>query len=184
MICKRGKKEKWQKIHFNSLKPYRGDPEVGHSVRLKNQPPPNYEEIPNELETEEEIEDGPFHGFKPTTEESQAARNGPKVTFSELPEIVGQDTELEIENTTRDEIIEGQASPQLIAYETIPGDNSENSESEQITVRNDAPAEPLDIDHDSQNESQRDSDVPTGRGSRVKRPPVCFGIDEFINGSK
>ena len=40
MICKRGNKEKWQKVHFNCLKPYRGDTEVRQSVRLKNRPPP------------------------------------------------------------------------------------------------------------------------------------------------
>ena len=53
----------------------------------------------------------------------------------------------------------------MTAYETIPGDDSENSESEKSTVRNDAPERHLDIDHDSQNEPQRDSDVPTGRES-------------------
>ena len=66
----------------------------------------------------------------------------------------------------------------------IPGDDSENSESEQIIVRNDAPERPLDIDHDSQDESQRDSDVPSGRESRVRRPPVRFGMDEFITKRK
>ena len=58
---------------------------------------------------------------------------------------------------------------------------TQNNESEKITLRNDAPERPLDTDHDSQNESQRDSDVPTGRESRVRRPPVRFGIDESIN---
>ena len=160
MICKRGNKEKWQKVHFNRLKPYRGDPEVRHSGRLRNRPPPIYEEIPNEIETEEEIEDRPFHVFKPTTAESQAARNRPKVTFSQLPEILEQDSEMETESTSRDENKERQTSPQLTAYETIPGDDSEDSESEQTTVRNDAPEIPLDTDHVSPNDSQRDSDVP------------------------
>ena len=72
----------------------------------------------------------------------------------------------------------------MTAYEAIPGDDSENSESEQITVRNVAPERPLDTDQDSQNESQRDSDVPTRRESRVRRPPVRFGIDEFVNKNK
>ena len=184
MICKRGNREKWQKVHFNRLKPYRGDPEVRHSGRLKNRPPPVYEEIPNETETEEEIEDRPFHVFKPTTAESQAARNRPKLTFRQLPEIVKQYSESETGNTSRDENIERQASPQLIAYETIPGDGSENSESEQITVRNDAPERPLDTDHDSENESQRDSDVPSGRKSRVRRTHVRFGTDEFVSKNK
>ena len=93
LICKRVDKEKCQKVHFNRLKPYRGDPEVRHSGRLKNRPPPIYEEIPNEIETEEEIEDRPFHVYKLTTAESQAARNRPKETFSQLPEIVEQDSE-------------------------------------------------------------------------------------------
>ena len=35
MICEQGNKEKWQRVHFNRLKPYRGDPEIRHSVRHK-----------------------------------------------------------------------------------------------------------------------------------------------------
>ena len=69
-ICKRGNKEKRQKVHFNRLKPWRGGPDVRHSGRLKNRPPPIWEEVPNDVETEEETEDRPFHVFKPTTAES------------------------------------------------------------------------------------------------------------------
>ena len=168
-------------MHFNRLKPYRGDPERRQSVRQRNRQPPIYEEIPNDVETEGEIEDSPFHVLKPTTAESQAARNRPKVTFSQLPEIIEQDSESENEKTSRDENNERQALPHLTAYETIPVDDSENSESEQITVRNDEPKGPLGANNDSQNESRQDSDVPTGRESRVRRPPVRFGIDEFID---
>ena len=184
MICKRGNKEKWQNVQFNRLKPYRGDPEVRHSGRLKNPSTPIYEEIRNEIETEEEIEDRPFHVIESTTAESQAARDRPKVTFKPIPEIVEQHSESETDNIPRDENIERQTSPQLTTYETIPGDDSKNSESEKSTVRIDARERPLDTDNDSQNESQRDSDVPTGRESRVRRPPVRFGIDEFINKRK
>ena len=119
-----------------------------------------------------------------TTAESQAARNRPKVTFKPIPEIVEQDSESEIENASQNKTNEGQTLPQLTAYETIPGDDSENSQSESGTVRNDAPERPLDTDLDSQNELQRDSDVPTGRESRVRRLPVRFGIDEFVNKCK
>ena len=104
--------------------------------------------------------------------------------FKLIPETVEQDSESKTENTPRDEDIERQTSPQLTAYETILGNDSENSQSERSTVRNVAPERPLDTDHDSQNESQRDSDVPTGRESGVRRPPVLFGIDEFVNKSK
>ena len=184
MICKRGNKEKWQKVNFNRLKLYPGDPEVRRSGRLKNRPPPIYEEIPIELETEEKNEDHPFHVIELTTAESQAARNRPKVTFKPIPEIVEQDSELETENTPRDENIERQILAQLTAYEKTPGEDSESCESGRSTVRNDATERPLDTDHDSQNESQRDSDVPTGREGRVRRPPVRFEIDEFSNNSK
>ena len=184
MICKRGNKEKWQKVLFNRLKPYRGDPEVRHSGRVENRPPPIYEDIPSELETEEENEDRPFHVIESTTAESQAARNRPKVTLKPIPEIVEQDSESEIENAPQNETNDRQTSPPLTAYEKLPGDDPENSESEQITVRDDGPVRLLDTDHDSQNESQRDSDLPTGRESRVGRPPVRFGIAEFIKKSK
>ena len=119
------KKRKWKKVHFKRLKSYRGDPELRQSDRHKNRPPPIYEEIPNEIATEEQKEDRPFHVFKPRTTESQAARNRPEVTFCQLPQIVEQDSESETENTSSDENIEGQASPQLTAYETIPGVDSE-----------------------------------------------------------
>ena len=166
------------------MKPYRGDPEVRHSGRLKNRPPPIYEEIPHDVETEEENEDSPFHVIETTTAESQAARNRPKVTFKTIPEIVEQDSDSETEITAHNENVERLTSPQLTAYETVPGDDSENSESGNGTVRNNAAERPLETDHDSPSESQRDSDVPTGRGIRARRPPVRFGIDEFVNKSK
>ena len=152
--------------------------------RLKTRPPPIYEEIRNDIETEEEIEDRPFHVIESTTEESEAARKRPKVTSKPKPEIVQQNSESDTENTSRDEHTERQTPPQTTAYETVPGDDSENSDSERSTVSNDAPERPLDTDHDSQSESKRDSDVPTGRESRGRRPPVRFGIDEFNNKNK
>ena len=151
MVCKRGNKKKWQIVHFNRLKPYRGDPETRDSARHKNRPPPIYEEILIEIETEEENDDRPFHVFKPTTAESQATGKRPKVTSRRIPEIVEQNSESEIKNASRDESSERQTSPQLTTYERIPGDDSENSEGEQITVLNDEPERPLDTDHDSQN---------------------------------
>ena len=114
-------------VHFNRLKPYRGDPEVRHSGRLKNRAHPIYGEIPNDIETEEEIEDRPFHVNESTTAESQAEKNRPKVTFKLIPEIVEQDSESETEITAHDENIERQTSPQLTAYETIPADDSEST---------------------------------------------------------
>ena len=120
-----------------------------HSVRYKNKPRPIYEEFPNNVETEEENEDRPFHVITPTTAESQAARNRPQVSFRHLPEIIEQDTESEIENTLRDESIAGQALPQLTVYEEIPGNDSEKSESEQNIVRNDEPERRFDTDRDS-----------------------------------
>ena len=154
MICTRGIEEKWQKVHFNRVKSYRGDPEVRHSVRHKNRTPPIYEEKSNEIETEQENEDRPFHVFKPTTAESQAASNKPRVTFSQLPEIVEQDSDSENENASRDESNERQILPHLTTIGRILGDDSENSKSKQFTVRNDETERLLDEDRYSLNESQ------------------------------
>ena len=160
-------------MQFNRLKPYRGEPEVRKSVRHKNRPPPIYEEIPNDVETEDENENRPFDVIKPTTAESQAAENRPKWRFRPMPEIVEHGSESNIENASRDESNECPTLPQLTVYETMPEDDSESGEIEQITLRNDETERPLDTDHASIIESQRDSDVTTGRESRVKRQTAC-----------
>ena len=69
----------------------------------------------------------------------------------------------------------------MTTYETVSGDDSEKSEDEQITGRNDEPERFLDKDDGSQNESQQDLDVLTGSGSRMRRPLLQFGEDEFIS---
>ena len=73
----------------------------------------------------------------------------------------------------------------MTTYERIPGDDSESCQCEQITERNDEPERPLDAYQrhfaSLQKESQQDSEVPTGRGSRVRRSPKRLGIDEVIN---
>ena len=136
-------------MHFDRLKPYRGDPEVRHSGTLKNRPPPSYEEITNEIETEEEDEDRPFHVIESSTAESQASRNRHKVTFRLIPEIEEQDSDSEIETASQDKTDKRQISPLSTAYEKIPGDDSKTSASEHITVRGDGPERLLDEDHDS-----------------------------------
>ena len=116
-----------------------------------------------------------------TTVESPAARNKLKVTFRQIPETVEQDFESAIEKSSRDKINERQTSPLLIAYETKAGDDYENSESEQITVRIDEPEPPLDTGLGSEKESQQDLEISKGSFCIVRRPPVLFGKDEFIN---
>ena len=90
----------------------------------------------------------------------------------QLPEIVEQDSESEIEKASRDESNERQPLPQLTAFETLPGDDSEKIKNEQRTVDNYESKRPLDVDHGSRKESQQDSGVPTGPESRVRRPLV------------
>ena len=53
-----------------------------------------------------------------------------------------------------------------------------------MTMRNNEPGRRLDEDHDSRNEAEQDSDVPTNRESRVRRPLVRFAIDEIIKKNK
>ena len=131
MICKQRKEEMWQKVHFICLKPYR-DPEIRHSVRHEIGPPPIYAENPTDVETEAENGGHPFHKFKAMTAESLAARNRPKVTFKQLPEIVEQNSESEIEDTSRDHNIERQTSSHLTTYEKISGDYSESGETKRL----------------------------------------------------
>ena len=60
------------------------------------------------------------------------------------------------------------------------GVDSENSESEQITVGKDEPEIFLRRGPCFTNESQQDSDAPTSRKNRVNRPPVRIAIEDFI----
>ena len=59
-ICKRGRPERWTKVHFNRLKPYIGEPEIRRSKRNAARPMPLYEEIPSVSdESDKEMEDRP-----------------------------------------------------------------------------------------------------------------------------
>ena len=167
-------------MHFNRLKPYRGDPEVRKTVRHKNRPWPFLKKIRTKYKPKRKAKTARSTFLHRQRQSLKLPKNKPKVTFREITEIVEQDFQSEIENASRNENNKHQILPHLTTYGKIPGDDSKNNESVQITVRNDELERLLDEDHVSQNELQQDSDVPTGRKTRVRRPPVRLGIDKFI----
>ncbi|MEL7079738.1 MAG: hypothetical protein AAGM46_28315, partial [Cyanobacteria bacterium J06582_2] len=75
----------WRNIHYSLLKPYRGESYPSRGKRIKDKPPWNYEESPHASDSsDQETEDRPFHVYRPTSAETQAAKNKPPV-FHEFP---------------------------------------------------------------------------------------------------
>ena len=132
-ICKKSAPEKWQKVHFNQLKPFVGDTPPRRSERQKKLVASNYEVLTNFLEdTESEIDGLLFNVFNPTTAESQAARNKPHVTFDDAPKVVerASDEECPEPNPLCVHIPEGSIADQTHNYEEISegGDRSPKTE--------------------------------------------------------
>ena len=185
-ICKRGRPERWRKVHFNRLKPYIGEHEVRRSKRNAARPTPLYEENPSVSdESDKEIEDRPFHVFSEISAETRANFNRPRVTFKKLPFVI---EESQSENDDRefsqpyDEIPPRQLSPPIATYEQI-GENDSDDKALDVN-RSRVPQENArdrpetlairDVD-------ESNSDVPFARS---RRPPIRFGIDEYVSKSK
>ena len=185
-VCKRSRAERWTKVHFNRSKPYIGEPEVRRSKRKAARPTPLYEEIPSVSdESDREIEDRPFHVFSETSAETQANCNRPRLTFEKLPVVI---EESQSENDDRvishpyEEISSRQPSPPIATYEQIDENDSDDkipdNNSPRVSPENvrDRP-ETLAIRH----VDESNSDVPAGRS---RRPPIHFGIYEYVSQPK
>ena len=185
-ICKRGRPERWTKVHFNRLKPYIGEPEVRRSKRNTARPMPLYEEIPSVSdESDKEMEDRPFHVFSETSAENRANCNRPRVTFEKLPVVIEESqTESDDREVSHpyEEISPRQPSPPIATYEEI----DENDGDDKIPD-NDRPRAPPEKARERpktlaiRDVDESNSDVPAGRS---RRPPIRFGIDEYVNKSK
>ena len=168
------------------MKPYIGENEVRRSKRNAARPIPLYEEIPSVSdESDKETEDRPFHVFSGTSAETRANCNRPRVTFEKLPVVI---EESQSENDDRDvshpyeEIPPRQPSPPLVTYEQI----DENDSDDKITDDNEPRVRPDNAREESEtlatrNVDESNSDVPAGR---PRRPPIRFGIDEYVSKSK
>ena len=147
---------------------------------------PLYEEIPSVSdESDKEMEDRPFHVFSGTSAETRANCNRPRVAFEKLPVVI---EESHSETDDRDvshpyeEISPRQPSPPIATYEEIdendgddriPDDNRPRVPPEKARERPETLAI-RDVD-------ESNFDVPSGRS---RRPPIRFGIDEYVTQSK
>ena len=185
-ICKRGRPERWTKVHFNRLKPHIGEPEVRRSKRNAARPMPLYEEIPSvSYESDKEMEDRPFHVFSGTSAETRANCKRPRVTFEKLPVVI---EESQSENDDREvshpyeEISPRQPSPPIATYEQI-----EENDSDDKIPENNRPRVPPENARErpetlaTSDVEESNSDVPPGRS---RRPPIRFGIGKYVSKSK
>ena len=185
-ICKRGRPERWTKAHFNRLKPYIGENEVRRSKRNATKLMPLYEEIPSMSdESDNEKEDRPFHIFSGTSAETRANCNRPRVTFEKIPVVI---EESQTENNDQEvshpyeeiheEIPPRQPSPPIATYEEIDendGDDKIPDDSKHREPPENPRERPKTLAIRDVDESN--SDVPSGRS---RRPPIRFGIDEYV----
>ena len=145
-----------------------------------------YEEIPSVSdESDREVEDRPFHVFSETSAETRANCNRPRVTFEKLPVVIEESqTESDDREVSHpyEEISPRQLSPPIATYEEI----DENDGDDKIPDNGRPRAPPEKARERPKTLAIRDvdesnSDVPSGRS---RRPPIRFGIDEYVNKSK
>ena len=147
---------------------------------------PLYEEIPSVSdESDKEMEDRPFHIFSGTSAETQANCNRPCVTFEKLP-IVIEESQSETDDREishpYEEISPRQPSPPISTYEQIDKNDSDDEIPDDNRPRvppEKARERPKTLAIRDVEESN--SDVPSGRS---RRPPIRFGIDEYVTKSK
>ena len=127
------------------------------------------------------MEDRPFHVFIGTSAETRAKCNRPRVTFGKLPVVI---EESQTENDDREvshpyeEIPPSLPSPPIATYEPI----DENDSDDKIPDDNRHRVPPEKARERPKTSAIRDveesnSDVPSGRS---RRPPIRFGIDEYV----
>ena len=185
-ICTRGRPERWAKVLFNRLKPYIGENEVRRSKRNAARPMPLYEEIPSVSdESDKEKEDHPFHVFSGTAAETRANCNRLRVTFEKLP-VVKEESQTEDNDREAghpyEEIPPSLPSPPIATYEPIDenGSNDKKPDDNRPRVPPDKTREkPKTLAIRDVEESI--SDMPSGRS---RRPPIRFGIDEYVTKSR
>ena len=185
-ICKRGRPERWTKVHFNRLKPYIGENEVRRSKRNAARPMPLYEGIPSVSdESDKEKEVRPSHVFRGTSAETRSNCNRPRVSFERLLVVIEEN---QIENNDREVIHPYEEIPPrlpslpITTYEQI----DENDSDDKIPDNNRLRVPPEKTRERPNTLAVRDvdesnSDVPSGRS---RCPPIRFGIDEYVTKSR
>ena len=164
-MCEEFGPEKWQNIHINRLKPYLGESLPKRSERVATKTLPSYEEVADESDSsDQETENRPYHVFRSTSAEIQANRNRPHVSFHDVPRVINAESDEETTLTN------------CPLYIDVPAPSEESSfpvYAEINESRNTPPSS------DEDNESER-SDSLMIETTWNRRPPVRFGIDEYV----
>ena len=157
---------KWQNIQFNRLNPYLDESLPKRSERIARKTLPSYEEVEDESDSsDQETGSRPYHVFRPTSAEIQANRNRPHLSFHDLPRVISAEKVEEASLTSC----------------TLYIDNPERSEESSLPVYEEihesrkTPPPPCQEDIESER-----SDSLMIETTRNRRPPVRFGIDEYV----
>ena len=127
---------------------------------------PSYEEVADESDSsDQETENRPYNVFRPTSAEIQANKNRPHVSFHDVPRAISAENDEEVSLNNRP------------LYIDVPEQSEESSFSvyEEIhEIRNPLPPS---VEEDSESDQ---SDSLTIGTTRNRRPPVRFGITEYV----
>ena len=118
--------------------------------------------------SDSETEEAPFHVYRPTTAESQAAKNRPHVTFNDIPEIASDDRMSH----------RGESLPLYINFPDLSRSN-DSPQYEEIPEQEASP----NIEEVEASESNS-SDQAVASAGRNRRPPVRYGIDDYVTKPK
>ena len=164
-MCEEFGPETWQNIHFNRLKPYLGEFLPKRSERVATKTLPSYEEVADESDSsDQETENRPYHVFRPTSAEIQANKNRPHVSFHDVPRVISAENDEEFSLINHP------------LYIDVPEPSKESLFPVYAEI-NESRITPPSSDED--NESER-SDSLMIETTRNRRPPVRFGIDEYV----
>ena len=127
---------------------------------------PSYEEVADESDSsDQETENRPYHVFRPTSAETQANRNRSHVSFHDVPRVIIAENDEEVSLINRPLNID------------VPEPSEESSFPVYEEINESRNTPPPSVEEDS--ESDR-SDSLIIEPTRNRRPPVRFGIDEYM----
>ena len=165
-MCEEFGPEKWQNIHFNRLKPYLGEFLPKRSERVATKTLPSYEEVADESDSsDQETENRPYHVFRPTSAEIQANKNRPHVSFHDVPRVISAENDEEFSLINHP------------LYIDVPEPSKESSFPVYEEINDNRNTSPPSDEEDNESECSDSLIIET---TRNRRPPVRFGIDEYV----
>ena len=127
---------------------------------------PSYEEVADESDSsDQETENRPYHVFRPTSAEIQANKNRSPVSFHDVPRVISAENDGEVSLINRP----------LYIHVPEPSEESSFAVNEEIHESRNTP--PPSVEKDSESDRSDSLMIET---TRNRRPPVRFGIDEYV----